>query len=406
MPDRALADIKVLDFSHYIAGPYCTKLLADYGADVLKVERPDGGDGARRLGPFPGDVPHQERSGTFLHLNTNKRSITLNLKSEAAKTIARKLVEDTDIVVESFRPGTMAKLGLGADDLREINPRLVLTSISNFGQTGPYRKYEASEIIVYGMGGEMYSTGVDGREPLKLGGNVSLYQAGATAAVATLGALSAARNEGVGQHIDVSLMETQAGSIDRRMSALIAYQYTGEISRRPAVEGSLTTGYPLGVYPCADGYMQVSGGMAYFSRVVRLLGDNPSLKDAKWYTPEAQTDPDLRIEFDEHFLPWCLEHSKSEAWHAAQEARVPSAPLNTIEEAANDPTFNDRNAFAEFGHPEAGTYKYPGRPFIMGETPWSLRAPAPLLGQHNGDVLNGLGYGVDAIVRLREQGAI
>ena len=135
MADHALSDIKVLDFSHIIAGPYCTKLLADYGADVIKVERPDTGDGARRLGPFPGDVPNGEQCGLFLHLNTNKRSITLNLKTAAAREIVFQLVKEIDIVVESFRPGTMAALGLDYATLKELNPRLVMTSVSNFGQS-------------------------------------------------------------------------------------------------------------------------------------------------------------------------------------------------------------------------------------------------------------------------------
>ena len=132
----ALSDVRVLDFTHYVAGPYCTKLLADYGADVIKVERPDGGDGARRLGPFPNDEPHLERSGLFLHLNTNKRSVTLDLKSEGGQRIARELAGDCDVVVENFRPGTMGRLGLDYESLKSVKPGLVMTSISDFGQGG------------------------------------------------------------------------------------------------------------------------------------------------------------------------------------------------------------------------------------------------------------------------------
>ena len=147
--DGALSDLRVLDFTHYIAGPYATKLLADYGADVLKVERPGIGDSARRMGPFPGDVPHPEKSGTFLHLNTNKRSITLNLKSPEAQSIVKQLAREFDVVVESFRPGQMAAFGLDYAELRSINPQIVMTSISNFGQTGPYRDFKASDMIIY-----------------------------------------------------------------------------------------------------------------------------------------------------------------------------------------------------------------------------------------------------------------
>ena len=251
MSAQALSDVKVLDFTHYIAGPYCTKLLADYGADVLKIEHPEGGDGSRRLGPFPGDDPHSEKSGLFLHLNTNKRSIALNLKSRAAREIVTELVKEVDIVVESFRPGTMSRFSIGYEYLKTINPSLVMTSISDFGQTGPYRDHRGSEIIFYGMGGEMYSTGLDEREPVKLGGTVVLYQAGATAAVATMGALFAAFDQGLGQHVYVSILDTQVGSIDRRMSMLLAYQYNGEITRRMSYGSH--DGYPGGVYPCDDG---------------------------------------------------------------------------------------------------------------------------------------------------------
>ena len=303
-------------------------------------------------------------------------------------------------MVESFHPGTMARFGLDYDSLRSINPALVMTSISNFGQTGPYRDYRGSEIIFYGMGGEMYSTGLEDREPIKMGGTVVLYQAGATAAVATMGALFGARAQGVGQHVDVSVMETQVGSIDRRMSLLLAYQYTGEVSRRfPGVRA----GYPNGIYLTEDGYVEVTGGLQRFRGAVQMLGEPETFEDPKWYTPEAQADPELREEFDEHFIPWCLERSKQEVWHAAQKSRVLSGPLNTMEELANDPHFKERDAFAEVDHPVAGMLMQPGRPFIMNESPWSLRRPAPLLGQHNEEVLTRLGYDVEQIERLRQQ---
>ena len=403
MSDGALSHVMVLDFTTQVAGPYCTKLLADYGADVIKVERPGTGDASRSMGPFPRDVPHPEKSGLFLHLNTNKRSITLDLKTNAGQKIARALCEQADLVVESFRPGVMGRFGLGLEALHALNPRLVMTSISNFGQTGPYRDYKTSDILVYAMGGEMTSTGLADREPVKLAANVVLYQAGSVAAVGSAGALFLSQGDGPGQQVDVSIMETQTGSIDRRMSALVAYQYTGEISTRAPIGAS---GYPMGVYPCEDGYLEVTGGLIYFSRVVQALGNPPELLEPRWYTPESQTDPELKSEFETHFLPWTLERTKSQAWHAAQEAVVLSAPLNTMEDLANDPHFNERGAFAQIDHPAAGSLKYPGRPFIMSESPWKVRRPAPLLGQHNQEVLEELGYSPQDLVRLRTQGVI
>ena len=398
--DGALADLRVLDFTHYVAGPYTTKLLADYGAEVLKVERPGSGDGARRIGPFPGNIPHPEKSGTFLHLNTNKRSITLNLKSSEAQDIVKRLVAEVNVVVESFRPGQMAAFGLNYETLRSINPRIVMTSISNFGQTGPYRDFRASDLIIYGMGGEMYSTGLEDREPLKLGEDVVLYQAGAVAATATMGAVFADSS----QHVDVSLMETQIGSIDRRMSMLLAYQYNGEISMRSAT--ATAGGYPNGVFICLDGYVQIAGGRNYFDRVVAMMGAPYFLLEERWYEPEAQYDPELEDEFNAYFIPWCLERTKREIWHVAQEAGVLSAPINAASDLVSDDQFHQRGAFSEIDHPVAGRLLYPGRPFGMSESPWCIRRPAPLLGQHTDEVLCALGYTEVDIQVLRNQKVI
>ena len=402
MAESALSDVKVLDFTHYVAGPYCTKLLADYGAEVLKIERPHSGDGARRLGPFPDDVPHPEKSGTFLHLNTNKRGMTLDLKTEAARNIVLDLVRDVDIVVESFRPGAMSRFGLDYHALKSVNPALVMTSISNFGQTGPYRDYKGSEIILYGMGGDMYSTGLEDREPIKLGGNVGLYQAGAIAAVATMGGLFASRFQDIGQHIDVSIMETHLGSIDRRMSNLLGHQYTGEIAPRGPLGASITSK----AFPCQDGYLEATIGRGYINRVVGLLRGDGYFEDPKWDSADTYTQPELQAEAEDYFLEWALERTKLEAWQTTQEARVLSAPLNTMGDLSNDPNLNQRGAFAHIDHPVAGQLKYPGRPFILNESPWSVRHPAPLLGQHTDEVLERLDYSRAEIARLRQQGVI
>ncbi|MBI4639776.1 MAG: CoA transferase, partial [Candidatus Tectomicrobia bacterium] len=230
MTDQLLSDVKVLDLTHYIAGPYCTKLLADYGADLIKIERPGKGDPARQIGPFLGDDPHPEKSALFLHLNTNKRSLTLNLKSRRGVMIFKELAHQVDIVVENFRPGVMDDFGLSYEELEKINPTLVMTSISNFGQTGPYRDFPASEIVLYGMGGSMLSSGLPDREPVKLARNVGQYQTGVMAAVATMTAFYGANYRGIGQHIDMAIFETQSGSIDRRQTALVNYAYTGYTS--------------------------------------------------------------------------------------------------------------------------------------------------------------------------------
>ena len=407
MAPMALSNIRVLDFTQTIAGPYCAKLLADYGADVIKVERPGTGDGARSLGPFPKDEPHPEKSGTFLHLNTNKRSITIDLTTAPGQEIARNLASQVDVVVESFRPGTMESFGLGYEELSELNPALTYTSISNFGQTGPYRDWRGSEVIFYGMGGELFSTGVAEKEPVKLGGTVGLYQSGVMAAFATLGAVLGSKVDGSGQHIDISLMEVQTGSIDRRMSMLMAYQYNGEITERvPLGEASGAGGYPAGVYPCEDGFFQITGGGKYFERVRNMMGNPEELSGDEWLSPAAQTDEDMQGLFEAYFYPWLLDRSKHEAWSQAQASRVLCGPLNKMADYLNDETFRGRGAFEEVDHPVAGSFTYPGRPFMMDASPWSIRRPAPLLGQHTEEVLAELGMSNSEIESLKSEGVI
>ena len=254
MSEGALADITVLDLTHHIAGPYCTKLLATYGAEVIKIERPGTGDPARQAGPFSGDAPHPEKSGLFLHLNTNKQSVTINVQHARGQALVRELVKQVDVVVENFAPRVLPALGLSYADLEPLNPRLVMTSISNFGQTGPYRDWRAQDIVIYAMGGAMNLTGLPDREPLRLALNLMAYQGGNVAATATMTGVLGACRLGTGQHIDVALCEVHAGCIDRRTTSLLGYQYTGEPGYR---EESIGLGvYPVGVIPCQDGYIQ------------------------------------------------------------------------------------------------------------------------------------------------------
>jgi len=194
MEERVLADLRVIDLSHFVAGPYCTKLLADFGAEVIKVEKPGQGDGARTLGPFCHDDPHPEKSGLFLYLNTNKKSITLNLKTETGVGILKQLVTDADILVENFEPRVMPSLGLSYEVLKQMNPKLVMTSISNFGQTGPYRDYKATSMTMFAMGGAMAITG-DEHRPLSPWGSQAEYMAGLVGFQATMIAIFPSRLE-------------------------------------------------------------------------------------------------------------------------------------------------------------------------------------------------------------------
>ena len=402
MTEQALSDVKVLDLTWYVAGPYCTKLLADYGADVIKVERPDKGDPARGFGPFPGDAPDPEKSGLFLHLNTNKSGITLNLKAEAGKRIFKELVRDVDLLVENFSPRIMPSLGLDYESLERINPGLVMVSISNFGQTGPYRDFKATDIVEYALGGPMFSTGIPEREPLQLYNNVIQYQAGSCAAVAALVAIYGSEIRGNGEHVDISIMETQAGGIDRTPTMRITYQYTGDVSPRLPVGWAFASG----VFPCKDGYMDIMGSAIFFPKMAAMLGMPELLEHPRFSNFIEQARPEVAEEFLTILLPWLQERTKREIWEAAQEVQMLSAPIYTSEDLLKDPHYNERGFWVEIDHPVTGTVKYPGAPFKMLETPWQIRRPAPLLGQHNQEVLGKLGYTKEDLVRLRQQGVI
>jgi CoA:oxalate CoA-transferase len=402
MLEQALSGVKIIDLTWHIAGPYCTKLLADYGADVIKVERPSKGDPARTMGPFFKDDPHPEKSGLFLHLNTNKKGITLNLKTATGRKILKDLVKDADILVESFRPHVMSDFGLDYETLKKVNPRLVMVSISSFGQTGPYREFKATEIVEYAMGGEMYSTGIAGREPLKLGGNVVQYQAGTVAAVATMGAFLAADDQGSGQHVDVSIMETQAGSADRRSIYIMGYICAGVITTRwpPPREAVRMLIMPQGVYPCQDGFVNTLSLPQWWPRYIEALG-MPELKD----DPRFQNifSMEAGMEFDAIWYSWLADHGKHELFDIFLKSKIASAPVNSPEDLLNNVQLKAREYFVDIDHPKTGKVAYPGAPFKLSESPWKIRSPAPLLGQHNEEIYcRQLGYTKEDMVKLRE----
>jgi crotonobetainyl-CoA:carnitine CoA-transferase CaiB-like acyl-CoA transferase len=404
VPDLALSDCRILDLTHHLCGPYCTKLFADYGADVIKIERPGAGDLARRLAPFKDDDPHPEKSGIFAYLNTNKRSVTLDLASPAGRQVFFDLLDTADMVVENFRPGVLDELGIGYKELAARKPAIVLVSISNFGQTGPYRDWAGSELVLFAMGGEMYSMGLAEREPIKMAGTAALFQSAAAAAVAAMGGLYGAKWGGHGEHFDISIFETQAGGVDRRHATIIGYEFTGRVSGRTGVGAAL--GFPNGVYPCADGFIEISGGGVRFPGTVRMLGSPPELTGPEWVRGSLVPTAEMKETFDAIFYPWLFAHTKTEIWEAAQREHVLCAPLYTMEDLFNDPVFRERGFFIEVERPYLGRFTLPGRPFIMSETPWTLRRPAPLLGQHTDEVLREIGYSDARINDLHTAGVV
>ena len=381
MPDLALADVRVLDLGTDVPGPYCAKLLADYGADVIKVE-PLEGDPSRRTGPFPDDLPHPDTSGLFLYLNANKRGITLDYSTRSGRMLLDKLIGWADIVIENNLPYRADELGLGWERLAAANPKLVLTSITPFGQTGPYCDYTADEIVLFAMSGRMYIHGQPDREPLRYAPDTAWFQIGATAAVASMGALFASRRFGIGQHVDISGLEALAGNVDTR-----TLFYTMGAAVPKPIESTISP--TAGVVPCSDGYMlMIAAGERFFRRLLRATGMIEVLDDERFSTLAARLQH--RDELEAMLLPWFAERSRKQAFGELQKYRVMCAPIHTVDEVFEDPQLQARGYFVEHEHPVAGVLTLPGAPFQMQETPWSLRMPAPRLGEHNADVYCGL----------------
>ena len=402
---QPMAGLTVLDLSEWVAGPYCTKLLADFGARVIKVERL-GGDPARRMGPFPGDVPDTEAGGLFLHLNTNKDGIVVDLDSPEGVEIVRELARTADVVVESFSPGVLDDLGLGAASLLEANPDLIVTSITGFGQSGPYADWEMDELIAFAMGGPMNASGNPAREPVKLVGNVIMMQSGSTAATATLGALYWALETGEGQHVDVATFETQNGNLDRRRYYLLSYEYSGTVGERAAVVGA---GRPAagGRFMAQDGAEITTGRIwpDHIGRMVELL-DDPRL-DQLWADKGMQVMADEPEYINELLGRWAAGRPARAAMREAQARGWPVVVVNDPRSLLGDDHLVGRSFFVEADHPAAGVLTYTGAPWRIDGGGWALRHTAPLLGQHTDAVLSELlGLEAPRLASLHEAGVL
>ena len=604
MSDAALSDLTVLEYSDFASGPFCAKLMADLGADVIKIEKPSSGDSARQAGPFPGDTPHPERSGLFLYLNTNKKSITLDASTETGARIFTELVKTADVLVENMPPGTMKELGLDYESLRRINPGLVMTSISPFGQSGPYSHRKANDLICCQMSGIAFHTPIGGvdspaRPPLKPGGRQSEYIAGATAASATMFAVIARQTLGEGQHLDVSQQESIAsflrhqvafhtyepaaeaylrqfdsgarmrralpcrdgfvvhrcgdepqwrallelaagddwekdqrftGILDRDLDLSVLLAAAPETVQAAIMEWTMhrtkeevvaaarnrdipvispAGSYAFGFLPCRDGFVvNRCREKSQWQTLLELVAGNAWEKDSKLsgllagesdlagsLSEAADTIQPMIMEWtiqrtkdevttaaqdrgipimlpggfygfgylpckdghvvcgcredyqwreyiglvagdgwqeDERFkgllgeefdlitfltevgpiiwpmlTEWATGRTREEVTVAAQSRGIPILPCNTTEEVFKSPQFSERQFLIEIDHPETGRLHYPGAPYHLSETPWRVERPAPLLGQHNEEILcERLGCSKEELASMRESGII
>lgn len=381
----ALDGLRVLEVGNLVSAAYGTKLLADLGADVVKVEAPEG-DAARRRGPFPGAIPDPESSGLFLYLNANKRSVTLDLGGPSGREVFARLVAKADLLIHNVHPTAMADLGLDYDRFAALNPRLVMTSITPFGLTGPYVSHRATDLVTWNAGGIAALNGDPAHPelpPLRAFGQQAGFQGGLNAAIASLGAVFARLTTGTGEHVDVSLQECCASILELTFEF---WPYCGLMASRLGAKPI----QPLCFMECRDGWIFICCVEEHqWRQFVELMGS------PEWAEMDLFANRIARgANFDalQVFLQeWCREQSVQGLYEAGQARRIPLAPVSTMGDLLASPHLKSRGFFATLALPRGGTLTVPGAPYGLSATPWMLRRPAPTLGQHTAEVLAEVG---------------
>ncbi len=400
----ALPNLRVLEIASLIPGPYCGKLLASLGAEVIKAEPPGVGDPARRRGPFPGDEPHPERSGLFLYINTGKKGITLDLENPSGRDLLRQLVARVDMVVHDYTPANAAAVGLDSDSLLAANPDVIVTAVTPFGSSGPYADYRAGHLAVFHAGGEgwLLPNGValdtfPDRPPIVAGANMGDYQAGLTAAVGALAAVYnrlGATDSAQGQVVDASAQEAQLS---------VGYMPIQRHESEGITETRFSRYFRVGgVLPASDGYVELlTLEPRQFEGLLAFMG-NPD-----WASPEMFSDPATHgPELNRHMREWFAQHTREWLYAEGQAHGVPIAPYYMPSEVFQSPQQRERGFYSEVEHPATGPLEYTGAPFQLSETPTML-ARAPLLGEHNAEVYCGLlGYTRQDLAALARAGAL
>lgn len=407
MTERALDGLRVVDISQGIAGPYATKLLADSGALVTKVE-PPAGDYSRRLGPFPGDLPDPEKSGLYLHLNTSKRSITLDVSVPSGQVVLKKLLAHADVFVCGEKTSTLASWGLSYGDLKAQFPDLIVAQVSPFGATGPYADYDGNSLTAMAVSTIMYSTGDPEREPLSTGGEPGEFIAGVHLWIGILAALEQRARSGGGEHVDVGMADA-AACADEYNAAMYAFQ--GAVRRR--YYSRHIFGYPNDIMQCQDGYVVVIPGASGFKSPLQgpdvispmaLLLEDIELDNSVLFQQMGERMINWR-DFEALIEPYMMSHSAMEIVLTAQALRLPFAFVPTVADLLTDEHLAERGFFKPM-HTAAGELTMPGQPFVMGTTPLDS-APAPAKGASTADVLmSDAGYTKEDLTVLSDQGVI
>ncbi len=399
MPDSSppLDGVRVLDLSRVLAGPYCSMTLSDLGAEIIKVEIPGRGDDTRAYPPFVNGV-----SSYYMSLNRGKKSLTLNLKEEEGVKVLHRLVKECDVVLENFRPGVTKRLSVDYETLRRIKPDLIYCSISSYGQTGPYASWPGYDLIIQGMSGIMGITGEQGRPPVRVGIAVTDLNAGMYGVISILSALRVRDQTGLGQHLDVSMMDTAVSWM-----TYIAGSYFADGRVPPRMGGAHPSIVPYQVFESGDGkYLLIGCGND------RLFGGLCSVTELEQLVDDPlYSRNEARVENRETLIPIIqerfMEHPRDYWLSLLREKGVPCAPVNSIDEVFADPQLVHRDMLVEMNHPEIGDIKQIGAPLKFSETPCRLDNPPPLLGEHTDEVLTTLcGYTESEIEALRTRGVV
>lgn len=389
-----LTGIKVLELSRTLAGPYCSMILADLGAEIIKVEQPGTGDESRGFAPpyWGGE------SCYYLSLNRNKRGMTLNLKTKEGQDIVRKLVKDSDVLIENFRTGTMEKFGLGYKSLKETNPQLVYSAVSGFGRTGPMKNDPAYDLLMQGFSGLMSVTGEPGRPPVKVGYSIADLATGMFAAIGVISALYERKKTGRGQMVESSLLETL---VSLQAYLAVGYLATGKVPQRMGAAHPNCA--PYQVFEAEDGYYIIA---VPNDGLWRKMCDALSLDELKEHSKYA-TNADRvknRQELEKILTTYTRQHKAEEIMTKLHEAGVPCGPINSIDQILNHPQVLHREMVVDVEHPTAGNIKLLGIPIKLSESPGSIRMAPPMLGQHTHEIAAELGYSDEEVVRFKEQG--
>ena len=392
-----LEGIRVVDLTRILAGPYCTMMLGDMGAEVIKIEHPKGGDDTRGWGPpFLNGV-----STYFISINRNKKSLTLNLKDERGKELLRDLIRKGDVVVENFRPGALDKLGFSWEEIHRINPAVIFASLSGFGQTGPRRSEPGFDVVIQGEGGIMSITGEPDGPPSKFGASIADITAGMLAAQGVLLSLYHREKTGVGQMVDVGMLDGQVALLTYHANN---YFGTGKLPpRRGNKHPSIT---PYEMYACKDGYFNLGvGNDSLWRRFCDAMGLGDIKEDPKFAINKDRVDN--RLELQEILDAFFAEKTVGETLDTLRGAGIPCGPINNLAQVLSEPQILAREMVVDVDVPVAGPTKVTGVPIKLSKTPGAVRTPPPTLGQHTDEVLESV-LGMDEAQRntLREEGVV